>query len=114
MPNHGMLAAFSWDMSVGIVTKVPYGCPANRHRASAETDVLSFLTDFKRIRGSIQLLESYFIWVNSPAREAEVSCLLQNIGTQEQPKIRYETSVVFYGYEIWSQTIKNGHRLKSV
>jgi len=35
MPNHGLLAAFSWDKSDGIVTKVPYGRPANRHRASS-------------------------------------------------------------------------------
>jgi len=53
MPNHGLLDAFSWDMSDGIVTKVPYGRPAQGFQ---QRGVLSFLTEFERVRDASSYL----------------------------------------------------------
>jgi hypothetical protein len=75
MPNHGILAAFSWDMSIGIVTKVPYARPVNRHRASCRQTFLASLQRSEEY-GIHPVAGEYFIWVNSPAREGEVYCLL--------------------------------------
>jgi hypothetical protein len=43
MPNHEILAAFNWAMSVGIVTKLWYGRPVAQHRAASRDMFLASL-----------------------------------------------------------------------